>query len=101
MKPFYLIFALTISTLVRAQALSHKDQTFLRDAAEGGVMEVKLGQLAVNKATAQEIKTLGQQMVDDHTKTNYELMSLAGKKNVAVPSEMGGKGQKKEKMLSE
>ena len=87
--------------LLQSQSLSDKDQKFLKEAAEGGIMEVKLGQLAVSKANSSEAKMLGQHMIDDHTKANFELMALAGKKNVSVPSEMGGEGQKKEKELSE
>jgi putative membrane protein len=77
-----------------AQDNKNKDMDFAKEAAEAGVMEVKLGQLAVSKATSQEVRTLGQHMVDDHSKANNELMALASKKTMNLPSALSSDGQK-------
>jgi len=65
--------------------LSSDDRKFIMNAAHGGMMEVKLGQMAADKATSTDVKQFGQRMVDDHSKANTELMALASQKGVALP----------------
>jgi putative membrane protein len=61
------------------------DKVFLRKAAEGGIAEVKLGQLAAQKAGSDEVKAFGQKMVDDHTKLNDEMALVADSMGVRLP----------------
>ena len=70
-------------------ALSSDDRKFIMEAAHGGMMEVKLGQLAVDKATNADVKQFGQRMVDDHSKANSELMELASQKGITLPTANG------------
>jgi putative membrane protein len=72
-----------------------RDEKFIRCAADNGMMEVKLGQLALSKAISPEIKAASQRMIDDHSKANEELRSLAGRKNLAFPSSMSKMLEKK------
>lgn len=58
---------------------------FLQQAAIAGMKEVSTGKLAAEKATDRKIKAFGQMMVDDHTKANEELRSLAKLKKVNLP----------------
>lgn len=67
------------------------DRTFMMKAAEGGMAEVALGELATKQAGSDDVKQFGQRMVDDHGKANRELMDLAAKKGVTLPSDMGAK----------
>ncbi|HEX6895170.1 MAG TPA: DUF4142 domain-containing protein [Bryobacteraceae bacterium] len=69
------------------------DKTFMNRAAEGGVAEVKLGQLAQEKASNQAVKDFGQRMATDHQKANDQLKSLASSKNVTLPDSMSAKDQ--------
>ncbi len=69
------------------------DQGFVTEAATGGMLEVKLGQLAVEKGSSDEVKQFGQKMVDDHSKANDELTQLAGTKGIALPNELGARHQ--------
>jgi putative membrane protein len=69
------------------------DTAFAMKAAEGGLTEVKLGQLAAEKATNLDVKAFGQQMVDDHTKANTELKSVAGAQGMTLPTELNAKHQ--------
>jgi len=61
------------------------DMDFLKEAAEGGMMEVQLGKMAQQKAYAKDIKDFGQMMVEDHSKANDELQSLAQQNNINLP----------------
>ena len=69
------------------------DETFVMKAANGGMAEVELGKLAVEKAGSDEVKKFGQRMVDDHSKANTELKTLAQNKHFTLPTEIEA-GQK-------
>lgn len=64
---------------------------FMRDAAQGGMAEVKMGELAGSKAQNAEVKQFGQRMVTDHSKANDELKAVAAKKSVTLPTEVNAK----------
>jgi putative membrane protein len=64
------------------------DQKFLRGAAQGGMAEVELGKLAVQKASGSEVKAFGQRMIDDHTKANDTLKALAASKSFTLPADV-------------
>lgn len=66
------------------------DVEFVLKAAEGGLIEVKLGQLAKSKGMAEAIKSFGTMMVDDHSKANEELKNLAQKKNIQLSDSLSG-----------
>ena len=61
---------------------------FVKEAAQGGMAEVQLGKLAVERGGSAVVKLFGQRMVDDHTKANLELNQLAARKNIALPQEL-------------
>jgi putative membrane protein len=67
------------------------DTRFIKEAAQGGMAEVVLGQLAVEKASSSDVKKFGQRMVDDHTKANDELKELASQKNIDLPQRLTAK----------
>lgn len=71
--------------------MSSSDHNFLMDAAMGGMMEVELGKLATTNGTSDAVKQFGQRMVDDHSKANAELMSLATTKGITLPTELDEK----------
>jgi putative membrane protein len=62
------------------------DENFVMKAAMGGMAEVDLGKLAVEKASSDEVKKFGQRMVDDHGKANEELKTLAQNKHMTLPA---------------
>jgi putative membrane protein len=65
-----------------------QDKMFLRHAAEGNIAEVKLGQLAAQKAGSDDVKAFGQKMVDDHTRLNTEIAQVADSMGVMLPKSM-------------
>jgi len=74
-----------------ASGKAQSDQTFVMNAVRGGMAEVELGKLASEKAANDNVKRFGQRMVDDHSKANDELKSIASKKNITVPSDLSAK----------
>jgi len=61
---------------------------FITEAAKGGLAEVTLGQMAVDKGESKEVKEFGRRMVQDHGKANEELKTLATAVGVPLPTEM-------------
>ncbi|MBX3189187.1 MAG: DUF4142 domain-containing protein [Labilithrix sp.] len=70
-------------------ALTHEEKELMTKAARGGVAEVALGKLAVQRGASADVKAFGQRMVTDHQKANEELAQLAAKKGVVLPHEVG------------
>lgn len=68
-----------------ADSNTQKDQKFAMEAAQGGMMEVDLGQLAAQKAASQAVKEFGQRMVTDHGKANMQLQQIASMKGMSLP----------------
>lgn len=88
--------ALTATGLIGATsdtAMSAADSRFATKAAGGGMAEVKLGELAKSNASSGDVKAFGQKMIDDHSKANDKLKSLASKDNINLPSSMDAKDQ--------
>ena len=71
--------------------LNSHDHDFIMDAAMGGLEEVELGRVAAQKGTSEAVKTFGQRMVDDHSKANEELMTLAQSKGITLPTALDEK----------
>jgi len=68
--------------------LGDQEQAFLKEAAQGGLAEVQMGRLAAQKGQSQEVRQLGQKLVQDHSKANQELKLLAAQKNITLPQEI-------------
>jgi putative membrane protein len=67
------------------------DTQFAKKAAQGGMAEVRLGQLAQEKGTSDSVKKFGQRMVEDHTKAGEELKRAASQENIPVPDDISAK----------
>src|SRR5712691_9135871 len=80
--------------------LNAADKDFATKAAEGGMMEVELGQLAAAKATSNDVKDFGNRMVLDHGKANDALKSLAANKGLTLPTQPGADEKKTSNDLS-
>jgi putative membrane protein len=90
----------TSTTTTSTSKVSATDTRFIKEAAMGGMEEVQLGQLAVQKASNGDVKTFGQRMVDDHTKANTQLQQIASQKGVTVASKLSAPKQKDVDKLS-
>jgi len=69
------------------------DPLFASAAAIGGLAEVSLSEIGVQKATDSELKRFSQQMIEEHTRMNQELATLATRKGVALPRTIDPRAQ--------
>jgi putative membrane protein len=75
--------------------LTQDDRRFVSEAAQGGLLEVQLGQLAAEKASSDEVKQLAQRIMEDHQQANQRLQNIANAKHIDVPSQLDQQHQQK------
>lgn len=80
-------------------SLSAADTVFIENAAQGGMAEIQMGKTAVGKSTDDKVKALAQRIVDDHTKADAALKTLAESKKVSFPSSPTKDAQKENDKL--
>ena len=73
--------------------LSKVDQEFVTKAAQGGLAEVQMAQLAQQKG-GDGVKTFAQAMITDHTPANDKLAKLATSKGMTAPTDPSAAQQK-------
>jgi putative membrane protein len=71
----------------QAQQLSAQDRTFMEDAAKGGMHEVQMGHLGIERGQSQAVKGFSQRLINDHNMANQELAALAKQKGVLLPGD--------------
>jgi len=80
--------------------LSRADAKFVREAAEGAMIEVELGKIAAEKGTHEQVKAFARQMQEDHGKANEELKMIAGNKGVELRQSLQEKHKRTVSRLS-
>ena len=85
------VLTITAGAVFAQTNASNPDEKFVMEAGKGGMAEVELGRMAVDKASNDDVKKFGQRMVDDHSKAGDELKALAQSKHITVPSEIDPK----------
>jgi putative membrane protein len=78
---------------------SVSDKKFVQEALQGGAAEVELGQLAVQKASSEDVKQFGQKMMDDHTKMGDQMKDVAKKEGISIPNGVPAKDKELETKL--
>ena len=73
--------------------VSIADTNFFFAAAQGGMTEVKLGELTSAHGMRADVKEFGQMMVKDHTAINDDLKALAAQKGVTLSDSLDAKHQ--------
>ncbi len=69
------------------QGLSPLDKTFMKDTAQSNIGEMKYAPVVEKMAQRPESKQFAQKMVQDHTKAEQELKTLAASKAYSLPSD--------------
>lgn len=93
-----LAIVLLSSTLLRAQenppiTASAGDKKFVVNGMAANLAEIQLGQLALQKASNSDVKQFAQQLIDDHTKLDYQLKPLAPELGLTPPTQLAPKDQ--------
>lgn len=96
MKKYFLTRVLSLTALIGFAWFiftvnATQQKTFWIEAEQGGMAEVALGNLALEKSQNERVKQFAQQMVTEHTAVNQELMSLAASKSVTLPADVNAK----------
>jgi len=73
------------ATQTTATKAAVNDSLFASAAASGGLAEVSISELGLQKATNAELKQFSRRMIDDHSKMNQQLTTLAAQKRIALP----------------
>ena len=78
---------------VSATPSAVSDELFAAAAASGGLTELNISQIGLQRATDPELKRFSQQMVQEHTQLNSELMNAVAQKRIAVPQTIDARAQ--------
>jgi len=76
-----------------AATLSSTDRDFAVKAAQGGMAEVALGNLAQQQGYSMKVKDYGKKLATDHAKANNELMQIASREGISLPTSMDSRQQ--------
>jgi putative membrane protein len=66
--------------------IARGDRKFIEEAANSGMFEVQVSQLAASKATDANVKSFASMLVDQHTAANNELVKIANARGVELPA---------------
>jgi len=80
--------------------VDEESASFMVKAADGGMTEVQLGQMAQNKAVDAKVKNFASMMVQDHSAANEQVKGLARQRNVTLPDSASDDNKKKVNDLS-
>lgn len=61
---------------------------FVSKTAQGGMAEIHLSQIALQRASSDPVKRFAQQLIAEHTRTNNELKQIAAQKGIQLPTEI-------------
>ncbi len=67
------------------------DRDFVKEALQGGMAEVQMGQLALQKSNNDQIKQFAQKMVNDHTQLGEQMKPIAQQLGVKEPTGLSKK----------
>jgi putative membrane protein len=75
-------------------AANPTDRDFAVIAAQAGMAEVELGNLAQTQGSDDRIRSYGKKLVEDHARLNSELKDIAAKQALTLPSDVNSDQRK-------
>jgi putative membrane protein len=84
LTPSLLTAALVLAAIPALAAAP--DAKFAMQAAQGGMAEVQMGQLALSKSRNAVVRAFAQKMVTDHTANNAKLAAIMRSEGMSVPT---------------
>ncbi|MHA3735352.1 DUF4142 domain-containing protein [Pseudomonas sp. Eth.TT006] len=94
----HLVLAVALSSGM-GSAFAATSNSFVDNAAAGGIAEIETSRLALEKSQSADIKAFANMMITDHSKANDELASIAKANGIEVPDDTTLVKQAKEKIL--
>lgn len=91
----------TSTTSAEIITVRNNEAEFATNAADAGLAEIDLANLAIAKTSNNDIKAYANMMLKDHGAANDELMALAKSKNITLPTTMSSEHQKHKNELNE
>lgn len=82
---FGIATALVVMSTAQAKHATD-DQAFVTQAAQGGMAEVELGDVAHTQGSSDMVKQFGQRMAEDHVKAGAALASAANAAGLTIPT---------------
>jgi putative membrane protein len=70
-----------------------KDETFAKVAARGGLAEINLGKLAMDRGSSEPVKAFGTRMAAEHTRAGDKLMEAAKEEQIGLPTDISARDQ--------
>ncbi len=86
-----LCFGQTATTGAQGTAPKGADLKFATMVAQTDLAEIQVGNLALQKGGSDQVKKIGQKLVDDHTKTSDAMKQIASSKGMTLPTEPDAK----------
>lgn len=71
--------------------LVEAERRFVNAAAQGGIAEVMMGNLAVHNAESNTVREFGRRMVADHGRANRELLTIVSRRQHMIPTAIARK----------
>lgn len=97
----FVTVASIICTASLALAADLTPQSFVSQAASSGMAEVQLAQMAKKKSKNTQVEQFAEMMIQDHKKADSELMAIAKKEGVSVPTQPSPEDQAAAKALGD
>jgi putative membrane protein len=67
--------------------VSSGDRELMEDISHANLAEIDTGKLALEKSQNEQVRKFAQMMIDDHTKSQAELNTIAQSKGIKLPTE--------------
>lgn len=78
--------------MASSSAMANGPNSFAAQAAQGGMLEVKLADLALQKSNNSQVKSFARKMKQDHTNANEKLKGIVGS-NMQLPTNLSAEQQ--------
>jgi len=79
--------------------LGRMDRTFMQTIAEGNRAEIRLGRLALQRASSPAVKNVAKMIITGHTQAQQSLQALAEQKDVRLPQSLNRRHRTQEAQL--
>ena len=83
-----------------AMPVSSADVADLMQISQDSLAEVRLAQMAAQRSSNEQVRSLAQRLISDHTRLNSQLYSLAQQRGVAIPQTLDSMHQATEQRFA-